>query len=212
MDRWRTARCSNIPEEAHMREVSAVLCALLLTAAAGCGGLQPSTASPSPIIASNSSQPPAAPGACVIGFDDQKINRESFASYTACGLSVAATAAPWQVSTTYGHPAPFIQFLSAAGSTTIGEVAVTATGGTFAFTSLDIYSSTTKIPYEITGSANRVALFTIAKVQGNTYGEFATIVNPQQSAAIDTLTIRLTNAAASCCSNPMGVDEIRVIH
>ena len=53
MDRWRTARCSNIPEEAHMREVSAVLCALLLTAAAGCGGLQPSTASPSPIIASN---------------------------------------------------------------------------------------------------------------------------------------------------------------
>ena len=53
-----------------MREMSAVVCALLLTAAAGCGGSQPSTASPSPVIASNSSQPPAAPGACVIGFDD----------------------------------------------------------------------------------------------------------------------------------------------
>ena len=193
-----------------MREMSAVVCALLLTAAAGCGGSQPSTASPSPVIASNSSQPPAAPGACVIGFDDLTIDRGSFASYIACGLSVAATAATWQVSTNYGHPAPFIQFLSAAGSTTIGEVAVTATAGTFAFTSLDIYSSTTKIPYEITGSANRVALFTIAKVQGNTYGDFATIVNPQPATAIDTLTIRLTNAAAPCCSNPMGLDEIRV--
>jgi hypothetical protein len=195
-----------------MREMSAVLGALMLTAATGCGGSHPSTTSPSPVIASNSSQPPAAAGSCIVGFEDLRINRGSFASYTACGLSVAAAAATWQVSTTYGHPAPFIQFLSAAGSTTIGEVAVTAPAGTFVFTSLDIYSSTTKIPYEITGSANRVALFTIAKVQGNTYGEFATIVNPQQSAAIDTLTIRLTNAAASCCSNPMGVDEIRVIH
>ena len=194
-----------------MREMSAVLCALLLTAATGCGGSQPSTASPSPIVTSNASQPPAAAGACVIGFDDLRIDRGSFASYSACGLSVAATAATWQVSTSYGHPAPFVQFLSAAGSTTVGEVVVTATAGAFAFTSLDIYSSTTKIPYEITGSANRVALFTIAKVQGNTYGDFATIVNPQPSTPIDTLTIRLTNAAAPCCSNPLGVDEIRVI-
>jgi hypothetical protein len=194
-----------------MRDVSAVLCALLLTTATGCGGSQPSTASPSPVVTSNSSQPPAAPGGCLIGFEDLRINRGSFTSYTACGLSVAPTAATWQVSTTYGHPAPFIQFLSAAGSTTIGEVAITATAGTFAFTSLDIYSSTTKILYEITGSANRVALFTIANVQGNTFGDFATIVNPHQSAAIDRLTIRLTNAAAPCCSNPMGVDEVRVI-
>jgi hypothetical protein len=195
-----------------MRGMCAVLCALLLTAAAGCGGSQPSPASPSPIIASNSSQPPAAPGACVIGFDDLTIDRASFASHTACALSVAATAATWQVSTTYGRPAPFIQFLSAAGSTTIGEIGVTATGGTFAFTSMDIYSSTTKIPYEITGSVKGGVLFTIAKVQGNTYGDFATIVNSQASAAIDRLTIRLTNAAAPCCSNPMGVDGIRVIH
>jgi hypothetical protein len=101
--------------------------------------------------------------------------------------------------------------LAAAGSTTIGQVALTVAGGTFAFTSLDVYSSTTRIPYEISGSANRVALFTIANVQGNTYGQFATVVNPQPSAAIDTLTIRLTNAAAPCCSNPMGLDEIRVI-
>jgi hypothetical protein len=190
----------------------AVLCTLTLTAASGCGGLQPSTASPSPVIASDSSQPPAGPGPCVIGFDDLTIDRASFASHTACGLSVVATAATWQGSTMYGHPAPFVQFLSAAGSTTIGEIGVTATGGTFAFTSMDIYSSTTKIPYEITGSAKGGVLFTIAKVQGNTYGDFATIVNPQALAAIDTLTIRLTNAAAPCCSNPMGLDSIRVVH
>jgi hypothetical protein len=193
-----------------MREMCAVLL-VVLTAIAGCGGSQPSPASPSPFIASNSAQPPAGPGACVIGFDDLAINGARFASQTACGLSVASSAAAWHVSTTYGHPAPFIQFLSAAGFTTIGEIAVTAVGGTFAFTSVDLYSSTTKIPYEIRGLAKGAVLFTIAKVQGNTYGGFATVVNPQASVAIDTLRVTLTNAAAPCCSNPMGLDEIRVV-
>jgi hypothetical protein len=194
-----------------MRAMCAVLFFVLLTGASGCGGSQPSTASPSPVLLSNPAQPPAGFGTCVIGFDELTTNRATFASHTACGLSVTATAAAWQVSTTYGHPAPFIQFLSAAGATTAGEITVAATGGTFSFATADIYSSTTKIPYEITGSAKGAVLFTISKVQGNTYGDFAQVVNPQPWIAIDTLKIRMTNAAAPCCSNPMGVDEIRVV-
>jgi hypothetical protein len=195
-----------------MRGRCAVLFALLAAGAAGCGGSQPSAASPSPIVLSNASQPPAGPGACRVGFDELTVNRAAFTAHTGCGLSMTATAGSWLVSTTYGHPAPFIEFGSAAGATTVGEVTVSGGGRTFAFTSLDIYSSTTKIPYEITGTANGAVLFTIAKVQGNTYGDFATVVNPQPSVLVDTLRIRLTNAAAPCCANPMGLDELRVIH
>ncbi|MEN3339640.1 MAG: hypothetical protein V7647_3316 [Acidobacteriota bacterium] len=194
-----------------MRGVCAALFVVLLTSTAGCGGSEPAAASPSPVIVSNSSEPPAGPGACRVGFDELTVNHAAFTSHTGCGLSITATAASWLVSTTYGHPAPFIEFGSAAGSTTVGEVTVSGGGRTFAFTSLDIYSSTTKIPYEIKGTANGAVLFTIAKVQGNTYGNFATVVNPQPSVLVDTLRIRLTNAAAPCCSNPMGLDELRVI-
>ena len=212
MDRWRTARCSNIPEEAHMREVSAVLCALLLTAAAGCGGLQPSTASPSPIIASNSSQPPAAPGACVIGFDDQTNQPRKFRVVhrmrplrrrdrrPMAGLHHVWSSRPV-------HTVPVGCRIDddrrSRGDRDWRNVCVHLAGYLFEH-------HEDSVP-EITGSANGAALFTIAKVQGNTYGEFATIVNPQPSAAIDTLRIRLTNAAAPCCSNPVGLDEIRVI-
>ena len=212
MDCWRTARCSNIPEEAHMREVSAVLCALLLTAAAGCGGSQPSTASPSPIVASNSSQPPAAPGACVIGFDDLRINRESFASVHRMRplrrrdrRDVAGLHHVWSSRPVHTVPVGcrIDDDRRSRGGRDWRNVCVHLVGYLFEH----YENSGTKI----TGSANGAALFTIAKVQGNTYGEFATIVNPQPSAAIDALRIRLTNAAAPCCSNPVGLDEIRVI-
>jgi hypothetical protein len=121
------------------------------------------------------------------------------------------TAASWQASTTYGHPAPFVQFLSPGGTTTTGEIRVTAAGASFAFVSVDVYSSTTKIPYEINGLAGGTPVFTISAVQNNTFGNFATIGNPSAAIAIDTLRIRLTNPAAPCCSNPVGLDNIRVI-
>jgi hypothetical protein len=37
---------------------------------------------------------------------------------------------------------------------------------------------------------------------------FATVMNPESTAVIDTLLITLTNAAAACCNNPMGLDNI----
>jgi hypothetical protein len=194
-----------------MRKLHIVLPVLLLTAIAGCGGSSPTPASPSPVAEGNFSQPPAAPGPCVVGFDELHVNGAAFATHAACGLTIATTAASWQASTTYGHPAPFVQFVSASGTTTTGEISLTVAGGTFAFVSVDIYSSTTKIPYEINGLANGAVVFTISNVQGNTFGNFATIGNPRAAVAIDTLRIRLTNPAAPCCSNPVGLDNVRVI-
>ncbi|MEI6670076.1 MAG: hypothetical protein WCP29_18160 [Acidobacteriota bacterium] len=170
----------------------------------------PNTSSPSASTETVSSQAPADPGPCVIGFDDLRVNGSAFATVSACGLTIASTSASWQVSTSYGHPAPFIQFMSPGGTTTTGEIRLTATGGTFGLVSVEIYSSTTKIPYDIAGLAKGAVLFTLSGVQGNTFGKFATVPNPHVSLAIDALQIRLTNPAAPCCANPVGLDNIRI--
>jgi hypothetical protein len=73
---------------------------------------------------------------------------------------------------------------------------------------VDVYSSTTAIPYTFTGMLGSTTVFTISGRQGNTFGNFATVANGQPGASIDTLLIKLTNAAAACCGNPMGVDNI----
>jgi hypothetical protein len=133
-------------------------------------------------------------------------------TYTESGMTVTTTAASWQVSTTYGNPAPFIQFIRPASSpTTTGEVRMTAGGATFTFTSVDIYSSVTPIPYRITGLRGSATVFTIDGTQPNTFGNFATIVNPNSTAVIDTLVIQLSNPATPCCSNPVGLDNIVVM-
>ena len=114
----------------------------------------------------------------------------------------------WTVWTGYGHPAPFIGFMSAAGETTTGRVRVTAAAGTFTFQSLDVYSSTTPIPYVISGSLNSAPVFTLQSIEGNTFGNFATIINPRPDARIDALVLQLSNPAAPCCENPTGLDNI----
>jgi len=146
----------------------------------------------------------------LIGFDDLQFHGAPLTTYSRCGLTVTATTSNWTVSTTYGRPAPFIQFLSPAGTTTSGELIVTAAGATFTFQSVDLYSSTTPIPYAITGIANSAAVLTIQGTQGNTFGNFATITNPQPATRLDALLIRLTNPSAPCCANPMGLDNIVV--
>jgi hypothetical protein len=145
-----------------------------------------------------------------IGFDGVGSHGAPFMVYASCGFTVRATTSNWTVSTSYGHPAPFIQFTSGAGSTSNGEVVVSAAGATFSFQSVDLYSSTTPIPYVITGIANSTVVFTIQGTLGNTFGNFAAVTNPDPSILVDALVIRLTNPAASCCSNPMGLDNIRV--
>jgi hypothetical protein len=143
-----------------------------------------------------------------IGFDTLQPHGASFTSHARCGINVRATTSNWTISTGYGRPAPFIQFNSSAGMTSSGEVIVTAAGASFKFRSVDVYSSTTTIPYVITGIANSSTVFTIHATQGNTFGNFATVNNPQPATVVDTLVIRLTNPAAPCCGNPVGLDNI----
>ena len=130
-------------------------------------------------------------------------------AYTESGFTVSATAGSWTVDG-YGNPGPSIIFSASAGSTVTGTIQVTAGGAAFSFTSVDLYSSTTPIPYTITGRRNSTTAFTMAATLPNTFGNFATVANPQAAAMIDTLVISLSNPAAPCCSNPMGVDNIAV--
>jgi hypothetical protein len=129
--------------------------------------------------------------------------------YSESGFSVSANPGSWVVRTTYGNPAPFVQFVSGAGTAVTGEIHVTADGpGAFTLKSIDLYSSTTPIPYTITGVRNLAVVFTVADTLPNTFGNFRTVVNPRGTDLIDTLTISLANASAPCCANPMGLDNI----
>jgi len=159
-----------------------------------------------------STAPATTPTAGTISFDGLAAAGDGAAvtSYSELGFSIVVTSGSWTVWTRYGHPAPFIQFSAPGGSTVTGAIQVTAGGATFGFAAADFYASTTKIPYTITGSRNAVTAFTLADTLGNTFGTFKTVVNPKVGTAIDTLTITLTNPAAPCCANPMGLDNIVV--
>ena len=154
--------------------------------------------------------PPATPptpvpaGSTVIGF-----SRLGALPYSESGYTIVSTLASW-FSSGYGNPGPSLQFSTPAGITTEGEVKVTAGGSTFRFSSVDLYSSTTQIPYVMTGIANSTVLFAVSGRQGNTFGNLATVANSQSSTPIDTLLIHLSNPAATCCGNPMGIDNIVV--
>jgi hypothetical protein len=133
----------------------------------------------------------------------------SFSTYTEFGFTVSATSGNWTVDG-YGNPGPSVIFSASAGSTVTGTIQVTAGGAAFSFTSVDLYSSTTPIPYTITGRRNSTTTFTMAATLPNTFGNFLTVLNPQAADLIDTLVISLSNPAAPCCANPMGVDNIAV--
>jgi hypothetical protein len=134
-------------------------------------------------------------------------------SYSDSGVTVTATSGEWSAITDYGHPAPFIEFyvpcVQQAGTCTtpatpgVGTIQVTAGGATFSFKSVDVYASLVPIPYQITGLRNSTTVFTLANTLPNTFGNFATVVNPQAAAVIDTLVIRLTDAVSA-----MGLDNI----
>ena len=129
-------------------------------------------------------------------------------TYTESGFTVSAASGPWEASTTYGNPAPFIQFYAAAGTTVTGEVRLTAGGSAFSFYSVDLYSSTTPVPYTITGLRNASPVFTLMDTLPNTFGNFRTVTNPNAAAPIDALSIVLTNTAGFAGRNPTGLDTI----
>jgi hypothetical protein len=152
--------------------------------------------------------PPA--GATIIGFNGLTTNGAAVTSYTESGFTVSATLANWVASTTYGRPAPFIQFFAEPSTAPMGRVEVTAGGSTFTFASAELYSSTSRIPYTITGTKGGATVFTLNGEVPNTFGNFAAVVNPNTAGAVDKVAIVLTNTTGSV-RNPMGVDNIVVV-
>jgi hypothetical protein len=176
---------------------------------AACGA-SPASAPTAPVTASN-----ATSGSGAVASFPGDGSRITFAGltdgaaanpYFESGFEVTTPAGTWTARGNYGNPMPFIQFWADGGSTVNGEVKV-ALGKPTYFKSVDLYSSTTVIPYVITGLRNSAVVFTLTGTIGNTYGQFRTITNTKAE-AVDTITIALANSAAACCRNPMGLDNI----
>jgi len=151
---------------------------------------------------------PSAPAAtATLTFDALNTNGAAVALYSERGYNVSAVPGDWISVTTYGHPAPFIEFVSKASE--VGEVHVTANGGApFRFVSVDLYSSVTPIPYTISGVRNSSIQYTLSDTVPNTFGNFRTITNPHAGDVIETLTISLTNPVTFGGQNPVGLDNI----
>jgi hypothetical protein len=159
-------------------------------------------------LAPETSALPLPPGAIVIAFTGESSSGAPAQSYTESGFTVTAVQGDWKAVTTYGNPAPFIEFSAPGGTTTAGEVRVSGGGRPFGFYSVDLYASTTPIPYTIIGSRNSSPVFTLKETVPNTFGRFRTVANPNPALVVDTISIVLTNTAAQCCANPMGLDTI----
>lgn len=156
--------------------------------------------------------PPPLLNSVVISFAGIGSQLSPFTTYVESGVTIAASLANWAAIRTYGHPAPFIWFEVPAGASGIGDVRVTAGGRVFRFQSVDVYSSTTKIPWTFIGFLGSAQVFTVNGVAGQTFGDFVTVGNADPSVNVDALVIRLTNPAFACCSNPVGLDNIVVVH
>lgn len=214
----------------YLRALRVITAIVLVTTLIGCGASE-STSGPSGSITSPSEsitgpsvsreavadQMPEIDASTVkpsatytIGFSSLRENRAPFTTHLESGFRISVVSADWIALTTYGNPLPFIEFYGLAGSTTTGELRVTADGAPFWLNSIDFYSSTTKIPYVIEGSLNSKQMFAVSDVIGNTFGAFARRSNSKADVPVQEIRVRLSNPSAPCCGNPMGVDNIIV--
>jgi hypothetical protein len=127
---------------------------------------------------------------------------QALSSYTESGITVTPTSGNWQTG-------GYIGFTTPAGETATGQIQVTAGGSAFRFDAVDLYSSITQIPYVFTGLMGSTTVFTASGTVPNTFGRFVTVSNPYSADLIDTLLIDVTNPPV-CCTNPIGIDNIRV--
>jgi hypothetical protein len=184
-----------------INRTSSILSACLLSAA--CTGSPSTPTAPVPVA-----------GTATIGFNGLGNNLSPFAIQRESGHVITPAAGQWVVGTTYGRPAPYILFTRSGPETVSAEIQVIAEGAAFRFSSVDLYSSVTPIPYVFEGFLRDKQVFSTAGTVPNTFGNFATVRNPFAAEAITTLTIRLDNPAPGCvvgpCPNPVGLDNIVV--
>jgi hypothetical protein len=193
------------------RSLAIIVLSVCATIALACGNGDtisgPSRAPTQTIIGFSGLSDPACPGMGPLAPTSPHC---AVRSYIESGFRVAAVSGDWVVRNSYGSPAPFIQFVASPGATATAEILVTNGNGPFSFASVDLYASTIPIPYRITGLRNSATVFTLSDTVPNTFGRFMTVTNQNSSAAIDELSIVLTNAAAACCGNPTGLDNLAV--
>jgi hypothetical protein len=152
--------------------------------------------------------PASAPSAVTIDFDG--VTDSAFADFKEHGFGVRAKTSGWMGDTNFGDPPPFIEFETPAGVASTQSVIVTHGGRSFTFQSVAIYSSITTIPYKFRGSLNGLTKYVAKGTVPNTFGNFATVTNPDAATVIDRLVISVTNPLTACCSNPEGIDNIVV--
>jgi hypothetical protein len=182
------------------------LSVLLLGGAVACSQTPPTV--PTPVTPPVSAVEPA--GSIDIGtltFENLANNGAPISEYRERGFVLKLTGADWMEGLTYGNPAPYVFFKVDKGASSTGTLEVSGGGQSFTFASVDLYSSTTRIPYKIVGLRGGSTVFTMEGEVPNTFGKFRGVPSAS-SEAIDTLRISLTNTAAPCCSNPMGLDNI----
>lgn len=182
-----------------------LLATVLAAVCAGCGG--GTATGPSPVRFPTSST--ASPGdTSTVTFSGLTGNSAPISTYAESGFTISTVSGEWSARTDYGNPKPFVQFWAPGGSTVIGAIRITKGTAPFYFKSVDLYASTTPIPYLFTGLHGGNQVFAVSDTLPNTFGDFRTVTNPHSADPIDTLVITLTNAAAPCCRNPMGLDTI----
>lgn len=149
-----------------------------------------------------------------IAFKDLKAHGAPITIYQESGFRISAETGPWEESTTYGSPAPMVIFKRpAASDDTTGKLRLhsgsgLSAGGLFAFTSVDLYSSVTPIPYTIAGYLDSREVLALTATLPNTFGKLVKVTNPNPPQMLDLLFIHMVNPATKCCSNPVGLDNI----
>jgi hypothetical protein len=146
-------------------------------------------------------------GGHVIMFGGGSFSGWLFTTYSESTFTVNTGSLPWAL---IGEPSEYVAFWSGPGVTSTGELTVVPTQPQFHFNSIDIYSQATSIPYQITGTGPGGTVFTLSGTVPNPSGGFVHLTNPYASSPIDQLSIQLTNTSPACCSNYVGVDNIKV--
>jgi hypothetical protein len=142
-----------------------------------------------------------------VQFSDLGPDRSAVTTSTEAGFTISTALANW-IAFGYGNPGPSLVFEAPAGPPISGEVTIRTHEdlSLFRFTSVDLYSSVTPIPYVFTGILRGHTMFTESGTLGNTFGNFVRVSSSHSNLPIDTLVIRLTNGT-TCCTNPMGLDN-----
>lgn len=141
------------------------------------------------------------------------VNTAFTTPYTESGITVTPASGSW-LKYGYGRPGPAAVFrgFNYLQPTVSASVEVTMGGGAFHFASADLYSSVTQIPWSFVGYRSGMTVFTATGTQGNTFGNYVTVANPNAGEWIDRLVVTLTQPANTTCptcdGNPMGIDNI----